>query len=555
MFSSCGDIQALTGIAIVTENDIICGRSGLALKHHGNAAYRKIVGLNKELYATCLKTEKLQISQSVVAAIREINGRFLEREDGKTSSSLDEKDENGNPVTWCDIGDKRAVEKTSQALREGQPKLLKKLAQQQDGGPMQNANSSEAAPQSQSMPQVGHMQSSQQNISNNLNRGGVQIFGQQPLIQDTFQSQQRPSLTAQQQPSFTLDSLMEGQANGFAGNKLNSVGNQQRTSLTARRQIRFTRTSLMEGETFSTFPRNSLVEDDYEKINDGSNRHESWHDSWGCQNVAPLGLHDPTPLPYIGGEASHVFSTDDQQQLMGSLGVAGGNDSNRPSVSFQLEPQRPSIMSAMSLVSVNPGSVFSSEAHSLDTAMDAAQREAEFEMLGEFGLWDEGEVPIVTFEIPNKPSRSSLQRSSTSSSRIISGRSCKWTTRASFPPAPLNHNVDPGMIFTSTMDIKPGGINSGTDVSGLLGERRKSVVAGENDVHRRRSSRMSMIKKDVDSRLSMQSDDYRQLMAGLDSGMDDVGAGWNRDSILSIQSSDIMQLMQDVDGEIDDDSV
>lgn len=84
------------------------------MKHPGNLAYRKIVGLNKELYATCLKTEKLRISKSIVAAIREIDGRFLEREDGKTSSSLDEKDENGNPVTWKDIGDKRAVEKTSQ---------------------------------------------------------------------------------------------------------------------------------------------------------------------------------------------------------------------------------------------------------------------------------------------------------------------------------------------------------------------------------------------------------------------------------------------------------
>jgi len=90
-----------------------------ALKHPGNLAYRKIVGLNKELYATCLKTEKLRISKSIVAAIREIDGRFLEREDGKTSSSLDEKDENGNPVTWKDIGDKRAVEKTSQGKGTG----------------------------------------------------------------------------------------------------------------------------------------------------------------------------------------------------------------------------------------------------------------------------------------------------------------------------------------------------------------------------------------------------------------------------------------------------
>lgn len=116
-------------ITRINENDIICGRKGVALKHPGNLAYRKIVGLNKELYATCLKNEKLRISKSIVYAMREdLGGRFLEREDGKTSMSLDERDEDGNPVVWRDIGDKKAVEKTSQALREGQPKLLKKLA-------------------------------------------------------------------------------------------------------------------------------------------------------------------------------------------------------------------------------------------------------------------------------------------------------------------------------------------------------------------------------------------------------------------------------------------
>lgn len=118
-------------ITTINDNDIVCGRKGVALKHPGNLAYRKIVGLNKALYATCVKNEKLRISKSIVAAMREVGGRFLEREDGKTSASLNEKDEDGNPVAYTDIGDKRAVEKTSQALREGQPKLLKRLAQEQ----------------------------------------------------------------------------------------------------------------------------------------------------------------------------------------------------------------------------------------------------------------------------------------------------------------------------------------------------------------------------------------------------------------------------------------
>ena len=115
-------------ITKINNNDIICGRRGVALRHPGNIAYRKIVNMNKELYAICLKNEKLNVSKSVVAAMRDIGGRFLEREDGKTSNDLDEYDEDGKPIIWRDIGDKRAIEKTSQALREGQPKLLKKLA-------------------------------------------------------------------------------------------------------------------------------------------------------------------------------------------------------------------------------------------------------------------------------------------------------------------------------------------------------------------------------------------------------------------------------------------
>lgn len=49
-----------------------------------------------------------------MAAIREQNGRFLEKDSSKG--------------TWFDIGDKKAIEKTSQALREGQPKLRQKIA-------------------------------------------------------------------------------------------------------------------------------------------------------------------------------------------------------------------------------------------------------------------------------------------------------------------------------------------------------------------------------------------------------------------------------------------
>ena len=101
------------------DSDVLCGRGGAALRHPGNQTYRRLVNLNKGLYITCLKTEKLKISRSIVAAIREQNGRFLEKDAA-----------NG---TWFDIGDKKAIEKTSQALREGQPKLRQKIVEMGGG--------------------------------------------------------------------------------------------------------------------------------------------------------------------------------------------------------------------------------------------------------------------------------------------------------------------------------------------------------------------------------------------------------------------------------------
>jgi hypothetical protein len=109
----------LTDITDPDDSDVLCGRGGAALRHPGNQTYRRLVNLNKGLYITCLKTEKLKISRSIVAAIREQKGRFLEK-DSKT----------GN---WYDIGDKKAVEKTSQALREGQPKLRQKIVEMGGG--------------------------------------------------------------------------------------------------------------------------------------------------------------------------------------------------------------------------------------------------------------------------------------------------------------------------------------------------------------------------------------------------------------------------------------
>lgn len=99
--------------------DVLCGRGGAAQRHAGNLHYRTLVNSNKSYYCTCPKPEKLRISRSIVATVRRSNGRFLER-------ALD--------GLYYDIGDKKAVEKTSQALREGQPKLRRRIQELQEEG-------------------------------------------------------------------------------------------------------------------------------------------------------------------------------------------------------------------------------------------------------------------------------------------------------------------------------------------------------------------------------------------------------------------------------------
>jgi len=95
--------------------DVVMGRGSGTQNHCGNVTYRKLVFLNKELYATSSKFDKLKISKAIVRAVREKGGHFLEMKD----------------KLYFDIGDKRAWDKTSQALREGQTEIRKRLEQEE----------------------------------------------------------------------------------------------------------------------------------------------------------------------------------------------------------------------------------------------------------------------------------------------------------------------------------------------------------------------------------------------------------------------------------------
>ncbi len=110
----------LKDISAPHAHDVLCGRGGGTNNHIGNSHWRMLVAANKQLYITLPKRQKMLLSRSIVNAVRGQNppGRFLQK-DSKTNK-------------WFDVGDHRAQEKTSQALREGAPDIRKKVGGKTD---------------------------------------------------------------------------------------------------------------------------------------------------------------------------------------------------------------------------------------------------------------------------------------------------------------------------------------------------------------------------------------------------------------------------------------
>lgn len=97
-------------ITDINENDVLCGRGGETNHFPGNVRYRSLVKCYQPLYIASKRRDKPRIARKIVMTIRLRGGRFL-------------KKDGSNPVTWKDVGNTKAREKTSQALREGAPEL------------------------------------------------------------------------------------------------------------------------------------------------------------------------------------------------------------------------------------------------------------------------------------------------------------------------------------------------------------------------------------------------------------------------------------------------
>lgn len=96
-------------ISKVMPEDVLCGRGGETNHHSGNKRYRDLVKACQPAYLRAKRREKPMIAKGIVLAVRKVGGRFLKK-DPHTS-------------TWRDVGNSRAREKTSQALREGAPEM------------------------------------------------------------------------------------------------------------------------------------------------------------------------------------------------------------------------------------------------------------------------------------------------------------------------------------------------------------------------------------------------------------------------------------------------
>jgi len=88
----------------ISDNDVLLGRGKGVARHEGNINFRKLIVDCQCDYVLAPRPQKTGMARRIVATIRQNNGRFLKQ------------DKSGK---WFDVGNQKALEKTSQALREG----------------------------------------------------------------------------------------------------------------------------------------------------------------------------------------------------------------------------------------------------------------------------------------------------------------------------------------------------------------------------------------------------------------------------------------------------
>jgi len=105
--------EGMVSMPDINDNDVLCGRGGITNFHVGNVRFRNLVKSYRPLYLAAPKMKKAGLAREIVDIIRSSYppGRFLQM------STFD------HGGCWVDIGNDKAREKTSQALREGAPEV------------------------------------------------------------------------------------------------------------------------------------------------------------------------------------------------------------------------------------------------------------------------------------------------------------------------------------------------------------------------------------------------------------------------------------------------
>mmetsp|Transcript_11341 Transcript_11341/g.24077 ORF Transcript_11341/g.24077 Transcript_11341/m.24077 type:complete len:493 (+) Transcript_11341:104-1582(+) len=137
-------------------HDVLSGRGNFVNYHEGNEYFRRLVREHKLDYVACPKQTKGKFSKLIVEAIRARDppGRFLKQE----------KD----TKLWYDIGEKKALDKTRQALREGAPEIVSNGSTQDDGDtalkqpPIEQQPTIEQRPAIEQHPTIEQQQQQQQ---------------------------------------------------------------------------------------------------------------------------------------------------------------------------------------------------------------------------------------------------------------------------------------------------------------------------------------------------------------------------------------------------------
>lgn len=110
--------------------DVLSGRGGGINSHKGNKAFREWVNQRKEEYNLAQnKKEKIAVAMQVVRQVQQqvpVPGRFLQKDPTLPGGS--------SGHWWVEVNEAKALAKTTQALREGAPKI-RQAHRKTEGGP------------------------------------------------------------------------------------------------------------------------------------------------------------------------------------------------------------------------------------------------------------------------------------------------------------------------------------------------------------------------------------------------------------------------------------